>query len=83
MEEILEIQFLMEHDKRINNSRSLNIMNISIQTEVCHILLKRRGVDAQLRFIAGYERGAFELYHFENCELENSIFPLFHNPAQI
>jgi hypothetical protein len=44
------------------------ITTVPVMTEVCHILLKRRGVDAQLKFIAGYERGAFELYHFENCE---------------
>ena len=31
-------------------------------TEVCHILLKRQGIKAQLNFVAMYQLGAFEVF---------------------
>ncbi len=33
-----------------------------VVTETCHLLLARRGVESQRRFLAGYSRGAFELF---------------------
>jgi predicted nucleic acid-binding protein len=31
-------------------------------TETCHLLLQRRGAQAQQRFLQGYTRGAFEIF---------------------
>jgi len=33
-----------------------------VMTETCHLLLQRRGAQAQQRFLQGYTRGAFEIF---------------------
>ncbi len=38
------------------------ISTYPVITEVCHILLKRQGVKAQLNFIKMYQLGAFEIF---------------------
>ena len=34
----------------------------SVMTEVCHLLVTRRGVDAELRFIRSYQQGTFLVF---------------------
>lgn len=36
-----------------------------VMTEVCHLLLKRRGVQSQLQFIQLYRQGVFEVFALE------------------
>lgn len=31
-------------------------------TEVCHLLLKRKGVSAELNFMRSYQQGAFQIF---------------------
>lgn len=38
------------------------ITTYPVMTEVCHILLKRQGINAQLNFIKMYQLGAFEVF---------------------
>lgn len=38
------------------------ISTYPVITEVCHILLKRQGITAQLNFIKMYQLGAFEVF---------------------
>ncbi|MFZ2726268.1 MAG: PIN domain-containing protein [Methylococcaceae bacterium] len=58
--------------------KSLNdnlITSFPVMTEVCHILLQRNGVKAQLNFIQAYQRGAFEVFQIENHH-KNRLFEL-------
>jgi predicted nucleic acid-binding protein len=38
------------------------IITFPVMTEVCHVLLKRQGVEAQLRFVNMYRLGAFDVF---------------------
>ena len=38
-----------------------------VMTEVCHLLLKRRGIESQLKFIQLYRRGGFKVFPLEDC----------------
>lgn len=42
------------------------ITTFPVMTEVCHILLKRQGVAAQLRFMQIYQLGAFEVFEIQD-----------------
>jgi hypothetical protein len=44
------------------------ITSVPVMTEVCHILLKRQGIKAQLSFMKAYERGAFEVFQFSHAQ---------------
>ncbi len=34
----------------------------AVMTEVCHLLLKRKGVSAELNFMRSYQQGAFQIF---------------------
>ncbi len=51
------------------------ISTYPVITEVCHILLKRQGVKAQLNFIKMYQLGAFEIFEIPKTDKEK-IFTL-------
>ena len=38
------------------------VTTVPVMTEVCHILLKHRGVQAQLAFMKSYQKGAFSVF---------------------
>ncbi|MCQ8130740.1 type II toxin-antitoxin system VapC family toxin [Methylomonas rivi] len=42
------------------------ITTFPVMTEVCHILLKRRGAAAQLSFMQMYQLGAFEVFEIQD-----------------
>ena len=44
------------------------ITTYPVITEVCHILLKRQGVSAQLNFMKMYQLGAFEVFEIPNSD---------------
>ncbi|MEB3339092.1 MAG: VapC toxin family PIN domain ribonuclease [Leptolyngbyaceae bacterium] len=44
-----------------------------VMTEVCHLLLKRRGVKAELGFIQSYRDGAFLAFNLEDIHQERLL----------
>ncbi len=44
------------------------ITTYPVITEVCHLLLKRQGISAQLKFIAMYQLGAFDVFEIPKDE---------------
>ena len=51
-----------EADNFVKTTNEMLITTYPVVTEVCHILLKRQGVKAQLTFIKMYQLGAFEVF---------------------
>ena len=51
-----------EADNFVKTTNEMLITTYPVITEVCHILLKRQGVKAQLTFIKMYQLGAFEVF---------------------
>lgn len=41
-----------------------------VMTEVCHLLLKRRGTDAQLKFITLYQQRVFTVFDITDSHIE-------------
>jgi predicted nucleic acid-binding protein len=57
------------HRKANDTAKTLDeklITSFPVMTEVCHILLKRQGVEAQLRFMQMYQLGAFEVFEIKD-----------------
>jgi len=44
-----------------------------VLTEVCHLLLKRRGIEAELGFIRSYHQGAFLVFNLRESHRENLL----------
>lgn len=56
------------HAKADTVAKSLDeslITLFPVMTEVCHLLLKRQGVTAQLSFMQMYQLGAFEVFEIQ------------------
>ena len=56
------------HQVANNMAKALNELLITtnpVITEVCHILLKRDGINAQLSFMNMYQLGAFEVFELQ------------------
>ena len=51
-----------EADNFVKTTNEMLITTYPVITEVCHILLKRQGVKAQLTFIKMYQLGAIEVF---------------------
>lgn len=51
-----------EADNFVKTTNEMLITTYPVITEVCHILLKRQGIKAQLTFIKMYQLGAFEVF---------------------
>lgn len=49
-------------DAFAKTSREKLISTYPVMTEVCHLLLKRQGISAQLKFITMYQLGAFDVF---------------------
>ena len=58
------------------------ITTYPVMTEVCHLLLKRQGVKAQLNFISMYRLGAFDVFEIPN-EDKGRVFSLMHQYADL
>ncbi len=58
------------------------ISTYPVITEVCHILLKRQGVKAQLNFIKMYQLGAFEIFEIPKTD-KGKIFTLMQQYADL
>ncbi len=44
-----------------------------VMTEVCHLLLKRGGVEAELSFIQSYKKGAFAVFNLKEEHTERLV----------
>ncbi len=53
-----------------------------VMTETCHLLLKRRGIQAQLSFIKSYQQGAFLVFDLERKH-RNQITELMQRYADL
>ena len=51
-----------EADNFVKTTNEMLITTYPVITEVCHILLKRQGIKAQLNFVKMYQLGAFEVF---------------------
>jgi uncharacterized protein len=58
------------------------ITTYPVMTEVCHLLLKRQGVNAQLNFVSMYQLGAFDVFEIPN-EDKNRVFSLMQQYADL
>ncbi|WP_150047512.1 MULTISPECIES: type II toxin-antitoxin system VapC family toxin [Methylomonas] len=73
------------HAKADAAAKSLDeslITTFPVMTEVCHILLKRRGVAAQLSFMQMYQLGAFEVFEIQDKH-KARIVELMHQYADL
>lgn len=52
--------------QQMKNLHERLITTVPVMTEVCHILLKRQGIAAQLKFIHAYAQGAFEVFQIDD-----------------
>ena len=53
-----------------------------VLTEVCHLLLKRRGIDAELGFIRSYHQGAFLVFDLRE-DHRNKLLKLMEKYADL
>lgn len=58
------------------------ITTYPVITEVCHLLLKRQGITAQLKFIGMYQLGAFDVFEIPKDE-KNRIALLMQQYADL
>lgn len=58
----------LEADNFANSTNERLITTYPVITEVCHILLKRQGVTAQLNFMKMYQLGAFEVFEIPSSD---------------
>ncbi|ASF45663.1 type II toxin-antitoxin system VapC family toxin [Methylovulum psychrotolerans] len=52
----------LQADSFAKTSREKLVSTYPVMTEVCHLLLKRQGITAQLKFITMYQFGAFDVF---------------------
>ena len=58
------------------------ITTYPVITEVCHILLKRQGIKAQLNFVTMYQLGAFDVFEISKQD-KSRIFSLMQQYADL
>ena len=58
------------------------ITTYPVITEVCHILLNRQGIKAQLNFVKMYQLGAFDVFEIPNND-KDRIFLLMQQYADL
>jgi predicted nucleic acid-binding protein len=56
------------------------ISTYPVITEVCHILLKRQGIKAQLNFVKMYQLGAFEVFEIPKNDKDKSCCSCSNTP---
>lgn len=64
------------HQLAIDKLDTLNeslITTWPVLTEVCHLLLKRQGVNAELGFIRSYQQGAFLIFDLREDHKDNLL----------
>lgn len=64
------------HEIANNTAKALDELLITtnpVITEVCHILLKRQGIKAQLSFMNMYKLGAFEVFELKKQHRERIV----------
>ncbi|OQW93271.1 MAG: VapC toxin family PIN domain ribonuclease, partial [Beggiatoa sp. IS2] len=67
------------HQVAINTLSKINeplISTYPVITEVCHLLLKRRGKASMLSFVESYKEDAFNIYQIETAQQKQRIFEL-------
>jgi predicted nucleic acid-binding protein len=67
------------HQVAINTLSKINeplITTYPVITEVCHLLLKRRGKASMLSFVETYKEDAFNIYQIETALQKQRIFEL-------
>ena len=60
-------------DNFAKSSNERLITTYPVITEVCHILLSRQGVNAQLNFIKMYQLGAFDVFEIANTHKDKLL----------
>lgn len=73
------------HQVAENAAKTLDeilITTTPVITEVCHILLSRQGIRAQLSFMQMYQLGAFEVFELQN-KYKNRIVELMQQYADL
>jgi uncharacterized protein len=74
------------HQVAINTLSKINeplITTYPVITEVCHLLLKRRGKASMLSFVETYKEDAFNIYQIETALQKQRIFELMRQYADL
>jgi len=59
------------------------ITSYPVITEVCHLLLKRRGTQSMLAFVQSYQQEAFAVFQIETPQHKQRIFALMQKYADL
>ena len=72
----------LQADSFVKSTDERLITTYPVITEVCHILLKRQCVRAQMSFIKMYQLGAFDVFEIPNSD-KNKIWLLMQQYADL
>jgi uncharacterized protein len=74
------------HQIAVHNLSKINeplITTYPVITEVCHLLLKRRGQKSMLAFIESYQQDAFSVFQIDSLHHKQRIFALMQQYADL
>jgi uncharacterized protein len=74
------------HQNAVNTLAKINkrlITTYPVITEVCHLLLKRRGKQSMLAFVETYQRDAFAIFSIDSSIQKQRIFALMQQYADL
>ena len=74
------------HQIAVNTLATINeplITTYPVVTEVCHLLLKRRGQKSMLAFIESYQQDAFNVFQIDTAHHKQRIFELMKQYADL
>ena len=74
------------HRVAVNTLSKINeplITTYPVITEVCHLLLKRRGTKSMLAFIESYQQDAFSVFQIDPVHHKQRIFELMQQYADL
>lgn len=74
------------HQQAISSLAKINeplISTYPVITEVCHLLLKRRGKQSMLAFVETYQQEGFQVFQIESIQQKQRIFSLMQKYADL
>jgi len=74
------------HQQAVTNLTKINeplISTYPVITEVCHLLLKRRGNQSMLAFVETYQQEGFQVFQIESIQQKKRLFSLMKKYADL